>query len=130
MRRAVIAFLLAAGPALAQPAPVGFTAAQAEKGHDLYGENCGACHGAVLDGSEFAPALKSGRFRRTRGAGTAGELFGYVEANMPPGSVGSLAPEDYAAILAYLMQQNGAAEGVAFPADAGSKAALSLPKAP
>lgn len=130
MRRLLFALLLAAGPALAQPAPVGFTAAQAEKGHDLYGENCGACHGSVLEGSEFAPALKSARFRRTRGAGTAGELFGYVTANMPPGSAGALAPDEYAAILGYVMQQNGAAEGAAFPADASSNAPLSYPKAP
>jgi mono/diheme cytochrome c family protein len=131
MRALVLAILLAAGPALAQePAPVGFTAAQADKGLGLYGDNCGACHGSILEGSEFAPALKSGRFRKTHGAQTAGELLGYVTANMPPGAAGSLEPDEYAAILAYVMKQNGAAEGAAFPADPNSKAPLGFPKAP
>lgn len=131
MRRIALALLLAAAPAAAQEAgAVGFTAAQAEKGHDLYGDNCGACHGGTLEGSEFAPALKSGRFRRTHGAQTAGDLLAYVTANMPPGAAGSLEPGEYAAILAYVMKQNGAAEGAAFPADPASKAPLGLPKAP
>ena len=60
----------------------------------------------------------------------AGELLGYVTNNMPPGAAESLEPEEYAAILAYVMAQNGAAEGAAFPADPASKAPLALPKAP
>jgi mono/diheme cytochrome c family protein len=118
---------LAGAPAAAQDVkPVSFTAAQAETGRDLYGTNCGSCHGADLMGSEFAPSLKTARFRRERGSGAAGELLGYVRTNMPPTQPGNLPNEDYAAILAYLMQANGAPEGAAFPADPASKAPLAL----
>ena len=127
-RFAIFALLLAAAPAAADDArPVSFTAAQAEKGRDLYGTNCGSCHGEDLSGSEFAPALKSGRFRRERASGPAGELLAYVRSNMPPSQPGALPPEDYAAILAFVVKANGAPEGAAFPADATSKAPIAVP---
>ena len=122
------ALLLLAAPAAADDAkPVSFTAPQAEKGRDLYGTNCGSCHGEDLSGSEFAPALKSGRFRRERASGTSGALLTYVRSNMPPTQPGNLPPEDYAAILAFVLKANGAPEGAAFPADPASKATIALP---
>src|SRR5207249_2241693 len=72
----LVAFKLPAGDAApasrptqaaapSQPAPAGgplYTAAQAERGHALYSQQCAVCHGAALDGIEMAPSLAGGDF--------------------------------------------------------------------
>jgi mono/diheme cytochrome c family protein len=102
----------AGGSAMAQPAtPAAFTAAQADQGRDVYATRCAVCHGRRLDDGEFGPSLKSARFARRWGALPPAALYAYVSRAMPPGQVGTLAPEDYDAVMAYIYQANGAAPG-------------------
>jgi len=88
-----------------------FTQAQADQGGDLYRASCASCHGPALNDGEFAPPLKGVRFKSKWSGQPTGALFGYISANMPPGQAGALAPDDYANILAFLLQANGVQAG-------------------
>jgi alcohol dehydrogenase (cytochrome c) len=92
-----------------QGAPV-FTAPQADAGRTAYEASCASCHVADLGGRNEAPQLAGADFMnvwRTQGVDA---LFGYIRSTMPPGGA-RLPDEQYLAIVAYILQQNGAAAG-------------------
>jgi len=93
----------------AQPAkPALYTADQATAGAAIYAQSCGACHGAQLEGVA-APALKGDVFGQMAAAQslTAQALLDVVANTMPQSDPGSLKPDEYAAVTAYILQQNG-----------------------
>ena len=90
-------------------APV-FTAAQVEAGRTAYEASCASCHVADLGGRNEAPQLAGADFMnvwRTQGVDA---LFGFIRSTMPPGGA-RLSDDQYLAIVAYILQQNGAAAG-------------------
>jgi polar amino acid transport system substrate-binding protein len=91
------------------PAPV-FTAAQAATGKAAFGKACAGCHMADLSGANEVPPLAGATFATTWGGRTTKELFDYVSGAMPPGGPAQ-SEETYEAILAYILQSNGAAAG-------------------
>ena len=114
-----MAFLLAlaviAGPTHAQDdKPALFTAQQALAGAEVYAQSCASCHGAALD-SGTAPALKGAAFaERARAQGmTAQSLYDVVAFTMPQVDPAGLKPEQYTAVVAFLLQQNGYPAGAA-----------------
>ncbi|GAC1458619.1 MAG: hypothetical protein PVSMB8_14760 [Vulcanimicrobiaceae bacterium] len=82
-----------------------YTAAQAAAGGKAYAASCATCHGARLQGG-MGPPLK-GSLAPFHGTESVGDVYTYISTQMPLGKPGSLAPSTYAAILAYLMHQNG-----------------------
>ena len=103
-----VASRLAAGQ---QPsgAPV-FTAAQVDAGRTAYEASCASCHVADLGGRNEAPQLAGADFMnvwRTQGVDA---LFGFIRSTMPPGGA-RLSDDQYLAIVAYILQSNGAAAG-------------------
>jgi PQQ-dependent dehydrogenase (methanol/ethanol family) len=92
------------------PAPAVFTAAQAEQGRAAYEANCASCHVADLGGRNEAPQLAGGDFVNTWRNRTTHDLFDFMQSTMPPGGP-TLAPEQYASIVSYILQQNGATPG-------------------
>ena len=107
--------------------PPVFTAEQATAGKLAYGRTCAKCHMPDLGGTADAPPLSGARFLATWRMRTTKELFDFVLGGMPPGGPavnGEVKPEVYAAILAYVLQSNGAVPGatpfestVVFPLD-------------
>ena len=108
--------LLAAAAALAAlPQLVGaqsakpalFTDAQATAGAAVYSSSCAACHGQQMEGVA-APALKGQPFGEmaTAQSMTAQALLDVVANTMPQSDPGSLKPEEYSAVTAYILQQN------------------------
>jgi polar amino acid transport system substrate-binding protein len=101
---------VAAAPfAIAQAAkPALYTDAQATAGAAVYVSSCAACHGTALEGVA-APALKGAPFGEMAGAQsmTAASLLDVIANTMPQSDPGSLKPEEYAAVTAYILQQNG-----------------------
>jgi len=83
-----------------------YTDAQAERGHTLYNQNCGRCHGADLSGTFETPPL-IGRFMPYWSGSTLDALFDYVSTAMPLDRPGSLGPTANAAIVAFLLKANG-----------------------
>ena len=101
------ASLAAAQDAVAPPAP-GVPAGDAERGGDVYRANCALCHGASLYDGQFAPSLKGAQFRRTWGQAGPAALLAFVKRVMPPGQEGMLPDQDYADVVAYIVQANAA----------------------
>lgn len=106
---AAVVFALLPHHAGAQAAkPALFTADQATAGAAVYQQSCASCHGGGLEGVS-APALKGAAFgdMATAQSLTADSLLEVTAASMPQSDPGSLKPEDYNAVVAYILQQNG-----------------------
>jgi len=106
-----------AAPAAAKPAPAAdaagasappalFTTAQAEGGKQKYADNCAICHGPTLAG-RAGPALKGPTFASPTAGFTVSDIFIILSQNMPATNPGSLEPDEYVQIMAFLLQQNG-----------------------
>lgn len=105
----IAAAMLAALPALAQTAkPALYTTDQATAGATVYAQACASCHGSQLEGTG-APALKGAAFGELADAQslTADTLLDVISGTMPQSDPGSLKPEEYSAVTAYILQQNG-----------------------
>jgi mono/diheme cytochrome c family protein len=75
-----------------------YTAAQAKRGSYVYMGSCRYCHNAATHaGAVFAEWWKGKQLS---------ELYVYVLERMPKNEPGSLAPEDVADVVAYLLQLN------------------------
>lgn len=109
------AALLAPLAASAQSAkPALYTDAQAQAGATVYSQACAACHGQQLEGVA-APALKGSAFGEMATAQmmTANSLLDVIANTMPQSDPGSMKPDDYNAVTAYILQQNGYPSGSA-----------------
>src|SRR6476660_3526706 len=90
---------------------VSYTPAQAQRGEAAYIEHCESCHGRSLDDGPFAPALKGVEFRQNWAVRSMEDLFTLVSTKMPPARPGTLGDSSYAALLAYILQENGTTPG-------------------
>jgi|AraplaMF_Col_mMF_1032025.scaffolds.fasta_scaffold07878_2 mono/diheme cytochrome c family protein len=102
-------------PALAQTAkPALYTADQARAGASVYGQSCASCHGIQMEGVT-GPALKGSNFGILANAQmmTADMLLDVITSTMPDSDPGTLKIEEYNAVTAYILQQNGYPAGTA-----------------
>ena len=76
-----------------------FTARQASGGETSFQQVCAACHSIT----EF----RGGRFRLAWAGLTVGDLFQSISTLMPKDDPGGLSPEEYLAIISYLLRENG-----------------------
>jgi len=113
----VLAAAASASPRQADPAGY-YTVAQAERGRVLYRDACASCHGLELTDGSASPLAGPGfsqRWNPGRGVGdfwgwgssSIDDLFFITRSTMPPGSVGSLSPEEHLDVVAYILQRNG-----------------------
>jgi mono/diheme cytochrome c family protein len=86
--------------------PALYTSAQAQSGALHYAALCAVCHGAQLQGV-VGPALKGPNFASKKAGFAVGDIFTIIANNMPASDPGSLAPETYVKVMAYVLQQNG-----------------------
>lgn len=84
-----------------------FTAAQAERGEVAF-RACTYCHGRDLRGGDDppGPALKGEIFMQKWNERPVGDLFDRIAETMPRDRPGTLEPQAYADILAYLLSAN------------------------
>jgi len=92
-------------------APGPFSAAQAQAGRDAYEANCSSCHRPDLRGSGEAPALAGANFITAWRDLSTKDLYDRIRLSMPPGAPGSLGETTYLAIVAHILQVNGAPAG-------------------
>jgi mono/diheme cytochrome c family protein len=83
-----------------------YTEAQATRGKALYEAQCAFCHQADLRGQGFATGLVEDVFASRWRDGNLGDLFTIVKVTMPQDKPASLTDDEYAAIVAYLLQAN------------------------
>lgn len=74
-----------------------YTAEQASRGEDTYATLCTGCHTAATH--------TGAAFQHWDGHSLA-DLFGYISTRMPKNEPGSLAPEQYVDVMAYLLKLN------------------------
>jgi len=75
-----------------------YTDEQASRGKDVYAGSCRSCH---------TPASHTGAtFNKWWRGKHLSDLFVYVSTRMPKNDPGSLAPEDVADVMAYLLKMN------------------------
>src|ERR1700747_2271536 len=90
-----------------QPAAGIYTAQQAAAGNASYQANCAACHQQNLGGSGDAPPLRGTQFLSNWGPRTTRELLSFMQLTMPPNSPGAMSANEYAGIVAFVLQSNG-----------------------
>src|SRR5215470_6297981 len=96
-----------AGRGAVAPGEALFTSAQALAGKAAYARSCASCHGSRVDDGNSAPPLRGAAFLGKYGGKSAADLFSFVSTKMPASSPGSLGSDEYARIIAYVLQQNG-----------------------
>jgi mono/diheme cytochrome c family protein len=83
-----------------------YSQAQANRGERLFESICTSCH-------ELEEFTGGGGYLEHAEGQSLGETFDYVSAEMPEDDPGSLPPEEYAAVLAYLLRAYGLPSGTA-----------------
>ena len=90
-----------------------FTAAQASQGEENYAMMCTGCHTAAAHMGDVFVSNWAGR--------PVSEFYGFISSAMPKNEPGSLTPEEYASIVAYILKLNGMPAGKeALPSDAAA----------
>ena len=84
-----------------------YSLTQAAEGRVLYAQHCASCHGINLLGNESGPALLGKAFQDRWAKRPVGQLFDVTTTSMPSTNPGGLAAHDYAAILGFMLYQNG-----------------------
>jgi alcohol dehydrogenase (cytochrome c) len=120
--------LLACAAAPAQEVALSFTAAQAETGHEAYTASCAVCHGPNLDDGPLGAPLKGDAFMQKYGGQSVRALFDVTRTTMPVSNPGSLPVETYAALVAFILDQNSVVAGeTPLPADPRQLDAMQVP---
>ncbi len=83
-----------------------YTAAQADRGKAVYAMNCVGCHGEKLEGGTAGPTLSGPDFISGYKDGSAGALYTKMSQDMPSSAPGSLMPQEYADVMAYVLSVN------------------------
>ena len=91
--------------------PDSYTADQANAGRAAYMAMCAPCHMPDLKGSNEALPLAGLGFVSVWRARTTRDLFERISTSMPPGKAGSVPEQDVLAIVAFILQSNGATPG-------------------
>ncbi|HVZ20848.1 MAG TPA: cytochrome c [Vicinamibacterales bacterium] len=84
-----------------------YTTAQADRGKKVYDDNCAGCHGPELKGTDTGgPTLNGPDFISGYKDGNASALYNKISMDMPSNAPGSLNPDQYADVLAYVLSVN------------------------
>jgi mono/diheme cytochrome c family protein len=84
-----------------------FTAAQADRGREVYLKNCSNCHNLDLAGSVRGPALRGERFMLAWQNGSVNNLFRKIRDSMPANYPETVSEEGKLDVISYLLKENG-----------------------
>jgi cytochrome c5 len=115
---ATAAFSTALGGALLQAqAPAAktlwdgiYSEAQASRGNQVFSSTCTNCHTLAAEGNR---PLSGQKFWDSYAQKTVGDLFNFMQKNMPNGNGGSLSETTYADLVALVLKSNGVPAGAA-----------------
>ena len=83
-----------------------YTSAQADRGKAVYAMNCAGCHGDKAEGGAAGPTLSGPDFTNGYKDGSAGLLLNKISQDMPSNAPGSLEPQQYADVFAFVLSVN------------------------
>ena len=84
-----------------------YSKAQAGRGGVTYKQSCYICHGETATGGDSGPALSGENFMDNWKGRTLADLFEKISTTMPASDPGSLKPEQYGDLIAFLLAENG-----------------------
>jgi len=99
--------VVTAKPGEAGATPSSAASEQVALGRSTYLSSCALCHGENLGGRDRAPALAGNNFLTAWSGRDAAALFDRIKTTMPQSAPGSLSDQNYAAVVAYLLDANG-----------------------
>ena len=88
-----------------------FTAAQAERGQQVYDQACASCHQKDLLGERDAPALVGESFSGRWNGTTTDDMLQTIRRTMPQEAPDSLGTQGYVDIISYLLKVSGSPAG-------------------
>jgi len=104
-----------------------YTQDQAVAGGALYLRSCVECHGITLAGGEAGPALVGGAFWEQWEDQSLTAFFQITVSTMPVNNPNGFSPDQYADLVAFMLQQNGLPAGeTPLPATAGELLAINM----
>ena len=138
LKSAILGGVLLAGlgifhPSLAQQSTLDgvYTAEQASDGATVYVRSCVECHGVTLRGSEAGPALVGNAFWDKWGGQSLAAFYQITATTMPVNNPNGFAPAEYAAVVAFMLQQNGLPAGdQALSPDASDLVSIAMRESP
>jgi mono/diheme cytochrome c family protein len=97
-----------------------YTEQQAQDGKQVFDTSCASCHGTNLQGGSAPPVGGSGFLKKAKILGwSVADMRNLVVSAMPADNPGSLSPQQYADVLAYLLAADCYPPGdKSFPTDA------------
>src|SRR5579872_832326 len=95
----------------AQESALSYTRQQSELGRAAYAANCVTCHGPHLSDGPLGKPLKGPEFMRKYGGHSVRDLYEITRTTMPSGKPGSLDAATYAALVAFMLQENAIVAG-------------------
>jgi quinoprotein glucose dehydrogenase len=98
-----------------------YSAQQATAGATLYTRSCIECHGSSLRGGEAGPALVGAGFWNKWSGQSLAALFQITASTMPVNNRGGFSPQQYASLIAFILQQNGLPAGQAAMSNEAAK---------
>jgi cytochrome c5 len=87
-----------------------YTEAQASRGNQVFSSTCSNCHTLGAEGNR---PLSGQKFWDSYTQKTVGDLFNFMQKNMPNGNGGSLSETTYADLTALILRSNGVPAGAA-----------------
>ena len=106
-----------------------YTDEQAKRGGDTYTAKCAMCHGGSMQGGPEAPGLAGAEFLFSWNGKTAGALYSYIRATMPPTEQGTLSDQRYADLVAAIFKKNDFPAGqTELPTDPKALQEILIPK--
>ena len=128
-----LAILALGGAALAQTAATRstmtgvYTAAQADRGLQLFAANCAKCHELGLTSSATIPPLGGEDFMSDFTGSSVADLESRVQNTMPADNPGKLSPAEATDLTAFILQNNHIPPGTAeLPADPAVQAQIKI----
>lgn len=104
-----------------------FSEQQAVAGGALYLRSCVECHGITLSGGEAGPALVGGAFWQQWQDQSLAAFYQITASTMPVNNPNGFSPEQYADLVAFMLQQNGLPAGeTALASSAGELVAINM----
>jgi alcohol dehydrogenase (cytochrome c) len=129
--RALLWLSLLTGTSLslrAQERALSYTLEQSAAGRVAYLASCVMCHGPHLSDGALGKPLKGPEFMRKYGGRSVRELYEVTRTTMPSAKPGALDDATYAALVAYILQQNSIVAGNAvLPSDPQQLARMMVP---
>jgi alcohol dehydrogenase (cytochrome c) len=130
-RAALVCLTALAGGAAsvrAQESALSYTRRRSESGRAAYAANCVTCHGPHLSDGPLGKPLKGPEFMHKYGGHSVRDLYEITRTTMPSSKPGSLDPATYAALVAYILQENAIVAGEEpLPTDPRALASMMVP---